>query len=225
MRLADASLRCGLFSETGRYASALAGAAPQLTPARAGVYIEVLRLRAQLALNTGNLEVATEFTEEFDRSVDQLQEDVLFTNDSRRSVALLYASLERPGDARRVAAAARRTVHADWPERAALHAEIALIETHAAVVAGEPVDADTSAELIEEWLAKLATVVGSEHSRFGEHMIRMAPAMLILGAGERALALLRSGIELIRRGCGDFHADLQHAEAELAALELTSKSA
>ena len=90
-----------------------------------------------------------------------------------------------------------------------------LVETLAAFIARAPFARGTNLEKVRNWLGVLPKWLAVTSPAFGTWLIRIAGPVAVLGDKDRAIAMLRQGIGVTRRACGELHPELPGAEASL----------
>lgn len=217
---AHVKFSCGLLDEATADVRAVLDAELGPTADNTDSMIRALALRAQIAVASGDAASGRVAAAELERELDAatLSGDGVNRELACRRLALVHALLDDSDAVGRFAAEGRVAASRCWPDTRWTVCELGLLELWVAHKTGAPLPPGTTLAVVNEWLSAFAAEISPTDPRLGEHMLRVAGAVGALGGPEREIALLREGIEIIRRACGPFHPDLGAAEQTLARL-------
>jgi tetratricopeptide (TPR) repeat protein len=211
-------LRCGRLAEVDAEAASVLAAALAPLPDDVDPRLEALNLRARVAIWNADGDAARAFVRELERRSALLGADDGDRANGLRNVARLHCFLGDAGSVSRVATEAREASRRIWPKAQWAQDELHLLEILATHNQSGRVPRGVTIDIINERLASIRSEFAPGSPVLGEQLIRCAGPVSSLGDAERAISMLREGIEIVRKTCGPFHPELAQAEASLGKL-------
>jgi hypothetical protein len=211
-------LRCGNLIEAERLARAVL-ALPAAWGLPLHYQLEALGACARVALASGALPACAEAVQEIDRRLAAVDPEVGHSADWHRPLALVHALRGHGKETRQEATRARAAAAGVGPELAEfIAAEMALLEILAAYKAAQPLPPETTLERIDDCLRAVRQGRSMGEVLLGEYLLRMGGPVATMGDRERAVAMIRQGLDILSATCGDFHPEIGAARMELVHL-------